>query len=510
MAPTEPVVVLRPTALGALEAATMRWWLTPYWSKELSTRYSMFNAKAETIDTSASFKEPFARRRCAVPVAGYYEWSKDGERKLPYYIRPRDDDGMLLAGIWDRWRNGDEVVESFAVVTTAVHDRLAFVHRRQPVMLSRAEGRRWMDRTEDPAGAQARAVALAVAGAVERGAGEHLREQLAQRRRAVHRTHRQDDRNRRGGVVVSSMCRMFAGLALTTLLGCGDNTTVAACFGDAVFCHLSFNPRAIPGPDQTVAAGDIVTLDGSNSEPSGGIQSYSWTQTGGPSVALADANNARASFVAPSVTSDAILSFRLTVVNQTNQADTDIDAGHRTAGGNGRGGDGARVVRRIRCNRDRRLAGDGRLSVGNRGSAAGRSPPRNAGCGWRRAPSRSRRASTSNDPSAFLDASRVLVARRRACHRTCRGRSNHLASCCSARSRRNAIRHSATRWPRGSNGGTMLDDPATLLSGRSEVIDVSGIAMTATRRRLTLQRTVDRSAARVRDAMRRCGPGARR
>jgi len=26
MAPTEPVVVLRPTALGALEAATMRWW----------------------------------------------------------------------------------------------------------------------------------------------------------------------------------------------------------------------------------------------------------------------------------------------------------------------------------------------------------------------------------------------------------------------------------------------------------------------------------------------------
>ena len=63
----------------------------------------------------------------------------------------------------------------------------------------------------------------------------------------MHRTHRQDDRDRRGGVVVSSMCRMFAGFALTTLLGCGDNTTVAACFGDAVFCHLSFNPRANPG-----------------------------------------------------------------------------------------------------------------------------------------------------------------------------------------------------------------------------------------------------------------------
>jgi putative SOS response-associated peptidase YedK len=149
MAPTEPMEVLRPTALGALESVTMRWWLTPYWSKEMSTRYSMFNAKSETIDTSASFKEPFARRRCVLPVAGYYEWTKDGDRRLPYYIRPQDDAGMLLAGVWDRWRNGDDVLQSFAVVTTAVHDRLAFVHRRQPVMLSRAEGRRWMDRTED-------------------------------------------------------------------------------------------------------------------------------------------------------------------------------------------------------------------------------------------------------------------------------------------------------------------------------------------------------------------------
>ena len=228
-----------------------------------------------------------------------------------------------------------------------------------------------MDRTEDQTELKRRAAALAIAGGVERGAREHLREHFAQRRLAVHRTHRQDDRNRRGGVVVSSMCRMFAGLALTTLLGCGDNTTVAACFGDAVFCHLSFNPRAIPGPDQTVAAGDIVTLDGSNSEPSGGIQSYSWTQTGGPSVALADANNARASFVAPSVTSDAILSFRLTVVNQTSQADSDSTLITVQPGATAAVVNGACVVPRIVA---AGLTGriDERLSIGNIRTDAGR------------------------------------------------------------------------------------------------------------------------------------------
>lgn len=149
VAPTEPLPVLRAAGSG-LESAPMRWWLTPYWSKELSTKYSMFNAKAETLETSRAFAEPFARRRCLLPISGFYEWAKDGDRKLPYYIRPTADDGLLLAGIWDRWRNGEETVESFAIVTCAVHDRLAFVHTRQPAMLTRAEGRRWVNREEDP------------------------------------------------------------------------------------------------------------------------------------------------------------------------------------------------------------------------------------------------------------------------------------------------------------------------------------------------------------------------
>jgi putative SOS response-associated peptidase YedK len=150
VAPTEPLPVIRAAKDGTLEAATMRWWLTPYWSKQVSTKYSMFNAKAETLETSRAFAEPFARRRCLLPIAGYYEWQKDGERRLPFYIKPTEEDGLLLAGIWDRWRNGAETVESFAVVTTAVHDRLAFVHDRQPAVVTRDEGYRWLDRSQDP------------------------------------------------------------------------------------------------------------------------------------------------------------------------------------------------------------------------------------------------------------------------------------------------------------------------------------------------------------------------
>jgi putative SOS response-associated peptidase YedK len=150
VAPTEQVPVIRRSREGGLVVRNKRWWLTPYWSKDTSTRYSMFNAKSETLESSRAFSEPFRRRRCAVPISGFYEWVKDGERKLPYYIRPAGNDGLLLAGIWDRWRGADEVVESFAVITTAVNDKLAFVHNRQPVILRCEDLECWLDEASEP------------------------------------------------------------------------------------------------------------------------------------------------------------------------------------------------------------------------------------------------------------------------------------------------------------------------------------------------------------------------
>jgi hypothetical protein len=108
---------------------------------------------------------------------------------------------------------------------------------------------------------------------------------------------------------------------LAALLGCGGDASVAICFGDATFCSLAFNPVADAGPDQTVATGSLVTLDGSRSD--GDIDSFSWAQTGGPSVALVNANRAVATFIAPFTAGTVTVSFRLTVVDEARRADTD-------------------------------------------------------------------------------------------------------------------------------------------------------------------------------------------
>lgn len=165
-APTEPVWIIRnrrssgarDVRAPSFEAAEAMWWLTPYWSKTGKPKYATFNAKAETLTTSSVFREPFARRRCVVPITGFYEWRKaDGRDRAkavrqPYLIRPLAGP-MLLAGVWDRWRSrpsrgesADEIIESFAVVTTDVCPQLSFIHDRQPVMLSPEGARHWLSK----------------------------------------------------------------------------------------------------------------------------------------------------------------------------------------------------------------------------------------------------------------------------------------------------------------------------------------------------------------------------
>ena len=161
LAPTEPLLVIRPTQTSVLttpetagasthavyEADELRWWLTPSWSGGPSTKYAMFNAKSETLLEKRSFARPFRSQRCVVPVTGYYEWKRGSREKLPFYVHAADDRGLLLAGLWDSWTDKatGEVIESCSIVTAAAAEPLEVLHHRQPVFLSHAEALAWLD-----------------------------------------------------------------------------------------------------------------------------------------------------------------------------------------------------------------------------------------------------------------------------------------------------------------------------------------------------------------------------
>ncbi len=122
----------------------MRWWLVPSWAPEVTTKYSMFNAKAENLATSKAFREPFRHRRAIIPASSFIEWKTIGKRKQPYLIAPAHG-AIAFGAIWDTWEHGDNYIESCAIITTAACPGFDQVHSRMPLMLQPDELDRWLD-----------------------------------------------------------------------------------------------------------------------------------------------------------------------------------------------------------------------------------------------------------------------------------------------------------------------------------------------------------------------------
>src|SRR6202789_2559210 len=63
---------------GDREMALLRWGMVPFFATSLKEFKGMttFNARAESVATSATWREPFKRRRCLIPADGFYEWAE--------------------------------------------------------------------------------------------------------------------------------------------------------------------------------------------------------------------------------------------------------------------------------------------------------------------------------------------------------------------------------------------------------------------------------------------------
>jgi putative SOS response-associated peptidase YedK len=110
-------------------------------------RLATFNARVETVATKAFFREPFKRKRCLMPVSGYYEWQNTPNGKQPWYFTARDGSPILtIAALWDEWKNKEtgERIKSCAMIITEPNDFVAEVHNRMPVLLKPEQFDHWL------------------------------------------------------------------------------------------------------------------------------------------------------------------------------------------------------------------------------------------------------------------------------------------------------------------------------------------------------------------------------
>ena len=82
-------------------------------------------------------------------------------------------------------------------------------------------------------------------------------------------------------------------------------------------------PTVDAGQDQTVDEGDVVTLNGTASDPEGGQLTYLWSHDSALPITVSNATSQLTTFTAPAVNSDATVTFVLSVSDGTNTDVTD-------------------------------------------------------------------------------------------------------------------------------------------------------------------------------------------
>ena len=138
-----------------------RWGLVPVWAKELSFGQRTFNARSESVVDKPSFRSAVKTRRAAVPVDGYYEWlapETKGERKQPYFVRPKDGSPIFFAGLYEWWKDPAAQDDAPWVLSTTILtgpsptpgndaeilNDLSVLHDRLPLPMSHDMMNQWL------------------------------------------------------------------------------------------------------------------------------------------------------------------------------------------------------------------------------------------------------------------------------------------------------------------------------------------------------------------------------
>lgn len=146
-APTQNLPVYRVHPERGRELTLLRWGLVPAWAKDPSIGARMINARAETVAEKSAFRSAFRRRRCLVPMSGFYEWEKVGGRKVPHFIHLLNTDVFAAAGLYEYWpgKDGVEPIESYTILTTEANELIRTLHDRMPALLAENDYEAWLD-----------------------------------------------------------------------------------------------------------------------------------------------------------------------------------------------------------------------------------------------------------------------------------------------------------------------------------------------------------------------------
>jgi len=152
-APSQELLVIRQNhQTGERSLDLLKWGLVPSWNGDPKGGPKPINATAETIRWKPMFRDAYRKRRCIVPVDGFFEWQATEGGKQPYAIGMKNGAPFGLAGLWENWRDpvSGDWVRTFTIITVPSNELIARFHDRMPAILQPADYERWLGSEPDP------------------------------------------------------------------------------------------------------------------------------------------------------------------------------------------------------------------------------------------------------------------------------------------------------------------------------------------------------------------------
>ena len=112
-----PIRILAPDTQEP-EYRAARFGLIPFWAKDEKIGRNTMNARSETVFEKPSFREPWKKRRYAlIPMRAFFEPDYETGKAIRWRIERQDEQPFTVAAIWDRWKQGEDLITSFSMLT---------------------------------------------------------------------------------------------------------------------------------------------------------------------------------------------------------------------------------------------------------------------------------------------------------------------------------------------------------------------------------------------------------
>ena len=130
----------------------MRFSLVPSWSQEPKVKFATHNARIETVCEKPTWKNPFKRQHCVIPMTGFFESAYVGP-EVGHILKFKDENYRLLfaSGIFDFWQNSEDTTKNFFSFSILTREPSTFItehgHDRTPIFIDAENIDFWLNDT---------------------------------------------------------------------------------------------------------------------------------------------------------------------------------------------------------------------------------------------------------------------------------------------------------------------------------------------------------------------------